>query len=37
MKINADELGSFTELIKTIDHGQVPVNISKPGAIKEQH
>ena len=32
-----DERGSFTELIKTIDHGQFSVNISKPGITKGQH
>ena len=33
----SDERGSFTELIKTLDHGQVSVNISKPGAVKGNH
>lgn len=32
-----DERGSFTELLKTVDHGQFSVNISKPGAVKGQH
>lgn len=37
LKMNVDERGSFTELIKTAAHGQVSVNISKPGIIKGQH
>lgn len=32
-----DERGSFTEIIRTINSGQVSVNISKPGIIKGQH
>ncbi len=37
LKMNSDERGSFTELLKTIDHGQFSVNISKPGITKGQH
>lgn len=37
LKMNCDERGSFTELLKTTDHGQVSVNISKPGVTKGQH
>lgn len=37
LKMNCDERGSFTELLKTIDHGQISVNISKPGITKGQH
>ncbi len=37
LKMNFDERGSFTELLKTVDHGQFSVNISKPGIIKGQH
>ena len=37
LKMNVDERGSFTELLKTIDHGQFSVNISKPGITKGQH
>lgn len=37
LKMNCDERGSFTELLKTADHGQVSVNISKPGVTKGQH
>lgn len=37
LKMNSDSRGSFTELLKTKDHGQFSVNISKPGIIKGQH
>ena len=37
LKMNCDERGSFTELLKTVDHGQFSVNISKPGITKGQH
>ena len=37
LKMNTDERGSFTELLKTPDHGQFSVNISKPGVTKGQH
>lgn len=37
LKMNRDDRGSFTELIKTADHGQFSVNISKPGITKGQH
>ena len=36
-KMNVDNRGSFTELIKTPDRGQVSINISKPGITKGQH
>lgn len=36
-KMNCDQRGSFTELIKTPDRGQVSINISKPGITKGQH
>ncbi len=36
-KMNVDERGSFTELVKTPDRGQVSVNITKPGIVKGQH
>ena len=35
--MNCDDRGSFTELLKTADCGQVSVNISKPGITKGQH
>jgi UDP-2-acetamido-2,6-beta-L-arabino-hexul-4-ose reductase len=37
LKMNCDSRGSFTELLKTSDHGQFSVNISKPGITKGQH
>lgn len=37
LKMNCDDRGSFTEILKTIDHGQFSVNISKPGITKGQH
>lgn len=37
LKMNCDDRGSFTELLKTADHGQFSVNISKPGITKGQH
>lgn len=37
LKMNIDERGSFTELLKTRNCGQVSVNISKPGITKGQH
>lgn len=36
-KTNADERGSFTELLKTASHGQFSVNVSKPGVTKGEH
>ncbi len=37
LKMNCDDRGSFTELMKTADHGQFSVNVSKPGITKGQH
>ena len=37
LHMNVDARGSFTELLKTTDHGQFSVNISKPGITKGQH
>ena len=37
LKMNVDQRGSFTEIIKTPDRGQVSVNISKPGIKKGNH
>lgn len=36
-KMNCDDRGSFTELLKTAKCGQISVNISKPGVTKGQH
>lgn len=37
LKMNNDDRGSFTELLKTEKCGQVSINISKPGITKGQH
>lgn len=37
LKMNVDNRGSFTELLKTANCGQFSVNISKPGITKGQH
>ena len=37
LKMNVDDRGSFTELLRTADHGQVSVNVSLPGITKGQH
>ncbi len=37
LKMNVDARGSFTELLKTCNCGQVSINISKPGITKGQH
>lgn len=37
LKMNCDDRGSFTELLKTQNCGQFSVNVSKPGITKGQH
>ena len=37
LKMNVDARGSFTELVHTLNSGQVSINISKPGITKGQH
>ena len=37
LKMNVDPRGSFTELMHTLNCGQVSINISKPGIIKGEH
>jgi UDP-2-acetamido-2,6-beta-L-arabino-hexul-4-ose reductase len=37
LRMNIDDRGSFTELIHTLNCGQVSINISKPGITKGQH
>ena len=37
LKMNVDERGSFTEILRTADRGQFSVNISKPGITKGNH
>ncbi|RKM54477.1 SDR family oxidoreductase [Butyrivibrio sp. X503] len=36
-KSNIDNRGTFTELIRTLDHGQVSINVAKPGIVRGQH
>ncbi len=37
LKMNVDDRGSFTELLHSLNCGQVSINISKPGITKGQH
>lgn len=37
LKMNVDQRGSFTEILRTPDRGQVSINISKPGITKGNH
>ena len=37
VKMNVDDRGSFTEILKTLNCGQFSVNVSKPGITKGQH
>ncbi len=37
LKMNVDDRGCFTELVHTLNAGQVSINISKPGITKGQH
>lgn len=37
LNMHIDARGSFTEILRTADHGQISVNISKPGITKGQH
>ena len=37
LKMNVDNRGSFTELLRTANTGQVSINISKPGITKGEH
>ena len=37
LKMNVDNRGSFTEILKTLNCGQFSVNISKPGITKGEH
>ena len=37
LKMNVDERGSFTEMMRTFTHGQFSVNVSKPGIKKGEH
>lgn len=37
LKMNCDNRGNFTEILRTVNAGQFSVNISKPGITKGQH
>jgi UDP-2-acetamido-2,6-beta-L-arabino-hexul-4-ose reductase len=37
LKMNVDDRGSFTEFLKTLNFGQVSINISKPNITKGDH
>lgn len=37
LKMNVDNRGSFTELVHTLNCGQVSINISRPGITKGEH
>lgn len=37
LKSNEDSRGNFTELIHTLDCGQISINVAKPGITKGQH
>lgn len=37
LKMNTDSRGSFTELVHTLNCGQISINISKPGITKGEH
>ena len=37
LKMNVDDRGSFSEILRTKDRGQFSVNISKPGITKGEH
>jgi UDP-2-acetamido-2,6-beta-L-arabino-hexul-4-ose reductase len=37
LKMNVDNRGSFTEILRTEHHGQFSVNIAKPGIVKGNH
>ena len=37
LQMRSDERGSFTEVLKSSDRGQVSINVIKPGAVKGNH
>ena len=37
LEMRTDDRGSFSEFIRTENHGQVSININKPGVTKGQH
>ena len=36
-KSNVDNRGNFTELLRTLDHGQISINVAKPGIVRGEH
>lgn len=37
LEMNTDDRGSFTEFLRTQEHGQISVNVAKPGIVKGNH
>ncbi len=37
LRMNCDQRGSFTEIIRSASAGQISINVSKPGITKGQH
>lgn len=37
LDMHVDERGSFTEILKSMDRGQVSINVTKPGVAKGNH
>ncbi len=37
LKMNVDNRGVFTELVKSVNNGQVSINIARPGVVRGQH
>lgn len=37
LPMHSDHRGSFTEILKTLGHGQFSVNVSMPGCVKGEH
>ena len=37
VKMNVDNRGVFSELVKTVNNGQVSINIARPGNVRGQH
>lgn len=37
LKMNCDNRGSFTEVFRTMEHGQFSINVAKPGITKGNH
>ncbi len=37
LQMKVDERGSFTEFLRTHEHGQVAINVAKPGIVRGNH